>query len=312
MESFPLDLAVSKNKVTILGNGLVGSAIAETFTDNDFEVRSLGSKDLDLLDSAETNKFISKVGKDEVLIFAAGLSGGISFNLENPYELFSKNLGMINNFISAAANNKIEKVINIVPACVYPANLKERARVEDLWQGPMEKSSLAYSTAKMAGLVGIESVRKQLGLNWSNLIVTNVYGPHKKIHSKQMHVIPALIEKIKLAKSNGDKLVQILGDGTPVREFLYSSDLGDAVKSFIENDLWGIPTLNIAGSEAISILELAKLIANELAYEGEILVEKGSNNGTSIKLLDDSIFRKSGWVPKVQLKSGIKLIQSYQ
>jgi len=301
---------VSKNKVTILGNGLVGSAIAETFIDNNFEVKSLGSKDLDLLDSAETKRFISKVGKDEVLIFAAGLSGGISFNLENPYELFSKNLAMINNFISAAANNKIEKVINIVPACVYPANLNERARVENLWQGPMEKSSLPYSTAKMAGLVGIESVRKQLGLQWSNLIVTNVYGPHKKIQSKQMHVIPALIEKIRLGKSNGDKSVQILGDGTPVREFLYSRDLGDAVKSFIEKDLWGIPTLNIAGSEAISILELAKLIASELAYRGEILVEKSSNNGTSIKLLDDSIFRKSGWVPKVQLKSGIKLIQS--
>jgi GDP-L-fucose synthase len=303
---------VSKNKVTILGNGLVGSAIAETFIDNNFEINSLGSKDLDLLDSVETNEFMNKVGKDEVLIFAAGLSGGISFNLDNPYKLFSKNLGMINNFISAAASNKIEKVINIVPACVYPANLKERAKVEDLWQGPMEKSSLAYSTAKMAGLVGIESVRKQFGLKWSNLIVTNVYGPHKKIHSKQMHVIPALIEKIKLAKSKGDKSIQILGDGTPVREFLHSSDLGDAVKSFIENDLWDIPTLNIAGSEAISILELAKLIASELAYGGKILVEKGSNNGTSIKLLDDSIFRKSGWAPKVQLKSGIKLIQSHQ
>ncbi len=294
-----------KNKVTILGNGLVGSAIAETFIDNDFEVKSLGSKDLDLLDSIETNSFISKVEKDEVLIFAAGLSGGISYNLENPYELFSKNLGMINNFISAAANNKIEKVINIVPACVYPANLKERARVEDLWQGPMEKSSLAYSTAKITGLVGIESVRKQFGLKWSNLIVTNVYGPHEKIQSKQMHVIPALIEKIKLAKANGDKLVQILGDGTPVREFLFSSDLGDAVESFIRNDLWGNPTLNIAGSEAISILELAKLIATELAYEGKILVEESSNNGTSIKLLDDSIFRKSGWVPRISLSAGV-------
>jgi GDP-L-fucose synthase len=164
----------------------------------------------------------------------------------------------------------------------------------------------------MAGLVGIESVRKQLDLQWSNLIVTNVYGPHKKIQSKQMHVIPALIEKVKLAKSNGDRSVQILGDGTPVREFLFSSDLGDAVKSFIENDLWDIPTLNIAGSEAISILELAKLIATELTYGGEILIEKASNNGASKKLLDDSIFRKSGWAPKVRLKSGIKLIQSHQ
>ena len=165
----------------------------------------------------------------------------------------------------------------------------------------MEKSSLAYSTAKISGLVGIEAVRKQLGLNWTNLIVTNVYGPHKRIYSKQMHVIPALIEKFNQAKSNGSKSIQILGDGTPVREFLYSSDLGLAVHSFIKNDLWTIPTMNIAGSEATSILDLAKLIAMELGYDGEILVEESSNNGTSIKLLDDSILRNTGLEPRVDL-----------
>ena len=115
----------------------------------------------------------------------------------------------------------------------------------------------------------------------------------------------SLIEKINQANANGDKSVQILGDGTPVREFLYSSDLGLAVHSFIQNDLWSIPTMNIAGSEAVSILELAKIIAHELGYKGEIRVEASSNNGTSIKLLDDSIFRKTDWEPRVDLAQGI-------
>lgn len=293
------------NKVTILGNSLVGNSIAETLSAKNYDVRTTGSAELDLLDPLATARFISGLSVNEVVIFAAGLSGGISFNLNNPFDLYTKNIRMLNSFIDSSAKRGIKRVLNIVPACVYPANLNQRAKVEDLWQGPMEKSSLAYSTAKISGLVGVETVRKQLGFNWTNLIVTNVYGPHKRIDSKQMHVIPALIEKFNQAKANGNKSVQILGDGTPVREFLYSSDLGDAVKSFIENDLWTIPTMNIAGSEAVSILDLAKLIANELAYEGEILVEKGLNNGTSIKLLDDSIFRKSGWVPKISLSAGI-------
>lgn len=296
---------MSKNKITILGNGLVGSAIAKTFAENSFEVRALGSKDLNLLNSIETENFISRLDDDEILIFAAGLSGGISFNLEKPYDLFSKNIEMINNFIGAAERKRIKRVINIVPACVYPANINQRAKVEDLWQGPMEKSSLAYSTAKIAGLVGVESVRKQLGLQWTNLIVTNVYGPHKRIDTKQMHVIPALIEKIKSAKIRGESSAQILGDGTPVREFLYSSDLGLAIHSFIQNNLWSIPTMNIAGSGAVSILELAKIIVHELGYKGEIRVEASFNNGTSIKLLDDSIFRKTGWEPRVDLAQGI-------
>ncbi len=127
---------------------------------------------------------------------------------------------MLNSFIDSAAKKGIKRVLNIVPACVYPANLNQRAKVEDLWQGPMEKTSLAYSTAKISSLVGVEAIRKQSGLNWTNLIVTNVYGPHKRIDSKQMHVIPALIEKFHQAKSNGNKSLQILVDGTQVREFL--------------------------------------------------------------------------------------------
>ena len=284
---------------------MVGSAIAKTFAENSFEVRALGSKDLNLLNSIETENFISRLDDDEILIFAAGLSGGISFNLEKPYDLFSKNIEMINNFIGAAERKRIKRVINIVPACVYPANINQRAKVEDLWQGPMEKSSLAYSTSKMAGLIGVESVRKQLGLMWTNLIVTNVYGPHKRIDTKQMHVIPALIEKFKSAKVSGESSVQILGDGTPVREFLYSSDLGYAVQVLIEKNDWSVPTMNIAGSEAVSIFELAKLIATELRYEGEILVEESSKNGTSVKLLDDTVFRNTGWSPKVELRAGI-------
>jgi len=289
----------------VFGKGLIGNAILQSFTGEEYSIVSVATNDVNLLDYIAIDNFISNLDIDDVLIFASGLSGGISFNLNNPLDLYSKNIRMINNFINAAADRRIKNVLNIVPACVYPANLNQRAKVEDLWQGPMEKSSLAYSTAKISGLVGIEAVRKQLGLNWTNLIVANVYGPHKRIDSKQMHVIPALIEKFNQAKSNGSKSIQILGDGTPVREFLYSSDLGLAVNSFIKNDLWTIPTMNIAGSEATSILDLAKLIAMELGYDGEILVEESSNNGTSIKLLDDSIFRKTGWEPRVDLAQGI-------
>lgn len=289
----------------VFGKGLIGNAILQSFTGEEYSIVSVATNDVNLLDYIAIDNFISNLDIDDVLIFASGLSGGISFNLNNPLDLYSKNIRMINNFINAAADRRIKNVLNIVPACVYPANLNQRAKVEDLWQGPMEKSSLAYSTAKISGLVGIEAVRKQLGLNWTNLIVANVYGPHKRIDSKQMHVIPALIEKFNQAKSNGSKSIQILGDGTPVREFLYSSDLGLAVHSFIKNDLWTIPTMNIAGSEATSILDLAKLIAMELGYDGEILVEESSNNGTSIKLLDDSIFRKTGWEPRVDLAQGI-------
>jgi hypothetical protein len=68
--------------------------------------------------------------------------------------------------------------------------------------------------------------------------------------------------------------------------------------------------MNIAGSEAVSILDLAKIIANEMSYQGEILVEQSSNNGASLKLLDDSIFGKTGWGPMINLRIGVQRLIS--
>lgn len=55
---------------------------------------------------------MSKLSNDEILIFAAGLSGGISFIVERPSDLFSINTEMIYNFISAAERKGIERVLN--------------------------------------------------------------------------------------------------------------------------------------------------------------------------------------------------------
>ena len=118
----------------VFGKGLIGNAILQSFTGEEYSIVSVSTNEVNLLDYIAIDNFVSNLDIDDVLIFAAGLSGGISFNLNNPLDLYSKNIRMINNFISAAADRIIKNVLNIVPACVYPANLNQRAKVEDLWQ----------------------------------------------------------------------------------------------------------------------------------------------------------------------------------
>jgi GDP-L-fucose synthase len=67
--------------------------------------------------------------------------------------------------------------------------------------------------------------------------------------------------------------VELWGDGTPKREFLYVDDLADAVIFLMKNYNDNVH-VNIGTGEDISIMELAQLIKEEVGYKGEIIFDK--------------------------------------
>ena len=62
---------------------------------------------------------------------------------------------------------------------------------------------------------------------------TNLYGPGDNYHSLNSHVIPGMIRRLHEAKMNGHKEVKCWGSGRPMREFLYSEDLGLAILKLV-------------------------------------------------------------------------------
>ena len=214
---------------------------------------------------------------------------------------------MIINVIEAAAIN-VPRFINLAPACVYPADIDRRMRPEDLFSGQMEKSSLGYSTAKLAGIVMSSTVKEQLGLNWVSVIATNLYGDEVLTESHNAHVIPALIKKFQDAKNNRIPTVELLGDGTPLREFLHVDDLANAIALIVKLERITEGIINIPGTEAISIISLAELIKKIVGYEGNYTFRKDGKNGANIKLLDGSKIKELGWSQSISLSSGLSRI----
>jgi GDP-L-fucose synthase len=245
--------------------------------------------------------------KPEVVIFAAGVVGGIEKNLSNSLDLILQNSRMIINVIEAAAIN-VPRFINLAPACVYPADIDRRMRPEDLFTGQMEKSSLGYSTAKLAGIVMSSTVKEQLGLNWVSVIATNLYGDEVLTESHNAHVIPALIKRFQDAKNNRIPTVELLGDGTPLREFLHVDDLANAIALIVKLESITEGIINIPGTEAISIISLAELIKTIVGYEGSYTFRKDGKNGANKKLLDGSKIKELGWSQSISLSSGLSRI----
>ena len=209
-------------------------------------------------------------------------------------------------------------VIFLGSSCVYPKNSLIPIKEEYLLSGRLEDTNEAYAIAKISGIMLCKFLRQQYGLKCYALMPTNLYGPGDNYHSLNSHVIPGMIRRLHEAKINGYKEVKCWGSGRPMREFLYSEDLGLAIVKLVgliidssnnefESESNQKTCVNVGSSYEVSVIELSKIIANEINYQGNIIWDSNMPDGTYRKKLDTSFLEKYGWKSSTKLPDGIKL-----
>ena len=142
--------------------------------------------------------------KIEKIINCAAVVGGIEFGKKKPVDILHNNLIMTLNLFEAAKKNGINRIINPISNCVYPAKstfFKEK----EIWDGPMHESVMVYGFIRRASFVSSWAYRKQYGLDFINLIFPNMYGPEDYFDDERSHALGALIMKIVLAKKLNQK-----------------------------------------------------------------------------------------------------------
>ena len=143
---------------------------------------------------------------------------------------------------------------------------------------------------------------------------TNLYGPNDNFHSKNSHVIPALIQKFHKAKVNNNSSVEVWGSGKPMREFLHVDDMADASVYVINLDrnklkkevIPMLSHINIGTGIDISIKNVAKIIREVVGFDGEIVFNVEMPDGTKRKLLDIARIKNLGWKHSVSLEDGLQ------
>ena len=174
----------------------------------------------------------------------------------------------------------------------------------------------AYALAKISGIHLCKALYTQYNLDVVALMPTNLYGINDRYDAIQSHVIPAMIMKFIDAKSNNRKTVEIWGDGTPEREFLYSDDLAKAIHIILNKSKKKLfklcnntfPLINIGSGDIYTIKKLAELIQNKIGYKGKILFNKKYPNGVMKKNLKFDKIRKLNWKPSIKLPEGLDLV----
>ncbi len=298
-------------KVCITGSsGMVGKNLLEHPEINSFFILAPTSTEINLLNYTEIFDYLNSQ-KPDLIIHCAGRVGGIQANINNPYAFLSDNLLMGLNLVKAAQEVGIKRFLNLSSSCSYPRNIQNPLKEEYILQGELEPTNEGYALAKVALLKLCEYLSKQNNeYQYKTLIPCNLYGRWDKFDPKHSHMIPAVIKKIHEAKINNKTELEIWGDGSARREFMYVGDLADFIIKAI-NNFDSLPLImNIGLGYDFSINEYYQTIAEVLGYKGQFSYDLSKPIGMKQKLLDISKQKALNWVAQTNLKDGIK--KTYQ
>jgi GDP-L-fucose synthase len=222
------------------------------------------------------------------------------------------------NVIEAAFRHGVKKLLFLGSSCIYP-KLADQPMCEDaLLTGRLEPTNEPYAIAKIAGIKLCESYNRQYGLShgvdYRSVMPTNLYGPGDNYHPENSHVIPGLIRRFHEAKVSQAPSVTIWGTGTPKREFLYVDDMAAAsvhvmnlsVGTYTQHTQPMLSHINVGCGKDVTILEVAKAVAQTVGYSGPILTDPTKPDGTPRKLMDSSRLNALGWQARVGLEAGLK------
>jgi len=294
------------SKIYIAGhNGMVGSAIKRKLTELGYtNIITSSRKELNLTNQLAVQSFFSSE-KPEYVFLCAAKVGGIKANNEYKADFIYENLMIQSNIISSAKEFGVKKLLFLGSSCIYPKFSQQPIKEEYLLTGELEPTNDAYAIAKIAGIKMCQSYNQQYGTNFISVMPTNLYGYNDNYDLNSSHVLPAMIRKFHEAKMNKAYHVEIWGDGTPMREFLFVDDLAEACV-YLMNNYNDSGIVNIGTGEDITIKDLAYLVKEVVGFKGNILFNTQMPNGTPRKLLDVSKLTNLGWKYKTSLREGIK------
>ena len=305
-------------KIYIAGHrGMVGGAImrqlqARKDTQEPLSLITRTHADLDLTNQKAVQDFM-QAERPDVVILAAAKVGGIHANNTYPADFIYENLMIECNVIHQAFAVGVTRLLQLGSSCIYPKAVPQPMREDALLTGTLEPTNEPYAIAKIAGIKLCESYNRQHGVDYRSVMPTNLYGPGDNFHPQNSHVLPALIRRFHEAAQSGAEEVTIWGSGAPMREFLHVDDMAEASLFVLDlpkaayeaNTQPMLSHINVGSGTDVSILDLARMVAQITGFTGRITTDPTKPDGTMRKLMDVSRLARMGWQARITLETGL-------
>ena len=287
------------------GTGMVGHNVRDLATERNIDVVAPTHRDVDLADGKAVTAVIRKI-QPSIVIHAAGRVGGIEANMRAPVAFLTENWEMGRNVVMAAREAGVTRLINLGSSCMYPKDSARPLTEADILSGPLEPTNEAYAIAKsavqrLAAYVSAEDPHFQ----YKTLVPCNLYGRYDTFDPKRSHLAAAVIHKLHQAKIAGQTTVEIWGDGSARREFLYAADLADAILAAVDRFETLPAVMNVGAGTDHTVNDYYRIAAEVVGYSGAFTHDLTKPVGMKRKLMDVSLAKTWGWTAGTPLKDGI-------
>lgn len=287
------------------GSGMVGSNFREHPAAKEHQIFAPDLAELNLFDYADVKAYIAKV-KPDLVVHAAGRVGGIQANIAAPVAFLLENLDMGRNVVWAARECGVKSLLNLGSSCMYPRNAPNPLKEDMVLKGELEPTNEGYALAKTVVARLCAYISKETPeFSYKTLIPCNLYGRWDKFAPEHSHMIPAVIRKLYLAVRDGAGEVDIWGDGTARREFMYAGDLADCMHRAGKDFGARPPLMSVGAGEDHSVDDCYGAVAAAVGYTGKFTHDVTKPAGMARKLVDVSRMNAWGWKPATTLKDGI-------
>jgi nucleoside-diphosphate-sugar epimerase len=305
-------------KVIVTGaTGFIGRTLVDTIGRRfgpDCEVIALNSNLADLSCKDETFGWFEKTrwtfDCDHIIHLAALYKAGdwpVKHQATQFYVNMSININLLEAWRTFLPNAKMTSILSY---CMYPSNSEAHPETEVYGTEP-EDYLFAYAFTKKAQLIGQRAYAREHGLRSTSVILPTVYGPGDSF-GENSHVVGALIGKFARAVRSGAAEVEVWGDGTQEREFLFVEDAADGIVAAALNSEHDV--LNVGAGVAHSVGYVARRISHVAGFKGEIAYNTDRFVGVKRRILDVSKMRDElGWTAPTSLEDGLeKTVRWYE
>jgi GDP-L-fucose synthase len=225
-----------------------------------------------------------------------GIKCSPKVTLEQPADIMGPMMQFNTKMLEAAMKANVKWYLYTSTVGVYtPAEIFYE---DEVWKGSPSPNDWYGGWAKRMGELQCEAYEKQYGEGKCSIVrPANVYGPYDNFDLKNAMVVPSLIRK-----AYENDVLEVWGDGSPIRDFIHAKDVARGMIFAMENKI--TKPINLGSGTGVTIGQVAETVAKYFNKPIKFSPEKPS--GDAKRLFSMERANSYGFYPEISIEKGLE------